>query len=88
MQAIRAVEMYQYIYQYIYSMHILTTVPAPVLPSNVKKFAMGASRAPSVLSISWASIPPTIAHTGESSCEAVTAKLLRKGLSMQKKKVT
>ena|ERR1700761_5899530 len=53
-------------------MDMRQTVPAPVLPSNVKKFAIGASRAASVFSISCASIPPTMAQTGENSVFAVS----------------
>ena len=48
-----------------------TTFPAPVLPSNVKKLANGASRTPSAFKISCASIPPTTAQTGANSCVAV-----------------
>lgn len=47
------------------------TVPPPVLPSKKKKLAMGGSRPPSALRMSCASIPPTIAHTGENSWPAV-----------------
>lgn len=56
-----------------HDMDILHTVAPPVFPSKVKKLAIGGSRAASVLRISWANIPPTMAHTGENSCAAVTA---------------
>ena len=52
------------------------TAPPPVLPSNAKKFAMGGSRAARALRMSCASIPPTTAHTGESSYGAVVAIVL------------
>lgn len=67
----------------------LQTVPLPVLPSNTKKFAMGRSRPPSAFKISWASIPPTIAHIGENSKQAVVDKdLQRDGVFSQMKRLT
>ena len=47
-----------------------------VLPSKVKKLAIGDSLAANALRMSWASIPPTTAHTGEISCGAVVAMVL------------
>lgn len=55
---------------------ILTTVPPPVFPSNVKKFASGASLAPNAFKISCANRPPTTAHTGENSAKVVVAIVL------------
>ena len=57
-------------------MLIRQTVPAPVVPSNTKKLTIGGSRAASALRISCASMPPTTAQTGESSCAAVVARFL------------
>jgi hypothetical protein len=51
-------------------MFILHTDPPPVFPSNVKKLAIGASRAARAFKISCAKIPPTTAHVGENSCAA------------------
>jgi hypothetical protein len=51
-------------------MFILQTEPPPVFPSNVKKFAIGASRAARAFKISCAKIPPTTAQVGENSCAA------------------
>lgn len=51
-------------------MFILHTDPLPVFPSNVKKFAIGASRAARAFRMSCANIPPTTAHVGENSCAA------------------
>ena len=59
-----------------YGIAILTTVPPPRLPSNVKKFAIGGSRAASALRMSCASSPPTTAQTGDISCAAVVARVL------------
>lgn len=58
-----------------------TTVPPPVLPSNVKKFAIGGSRAARAFNMSCASMPPTTAHTGESSCAAVVDSVLWCGVN-------
>lgn len=59
-------------------MLIRQTVPPPVVPSNTKKFTIGDSRAASALRMSCASMPPTTAQTGESSCAAVVARDLKK----------
>lgn len=57
-------------------MFIRVTVPPPVLPSNAKKLAIGGSRAANALRISCASMPPTMAQTGENSWAAVVANVL------------
>lgn len=46
------------------------TVPPPVLPSNIKKLAIGGSRPPKAFSMSCPKTPPTIAQTGLNSCLA------------------
>lgn len=53
--------------KYLYYMFIRQTVPLPLVPSNTKKLAIGASRAASAFKISCPSIPPITAHTGENS---------------------
>ena len=63
-----------------YGIDILTTVPPPRLPSKVKKFAMGDSRAASAFRMSCASMPPMTAHTGEISCTAVIAIVLHRNI--------
>ena len=65
------------------------TEPCPVFPSNTKKFAMGRSRAPSIFRMSWARMPPTMAHTGANSWAATvtivlfTEKVYRYALQIQ-----
>ena len=51
----------------LFYMFIRQTVPLPLVPSNTKKLAIGASRAVSAFRMSCASIPPTTAHTGANS---------------------
>ena len=64
----------------IYGMFILHTVPAPTLPSKVKKLAMGGSRPAKALRMSCARNPPMIAQTGENSCIAVVEMDLEKSM--------
>ena len=57
-------------------MFIRATVAPPIFPSKARKLAIGASRPPRDFNISWPSIPPTMAHTGENSWPAVVEREL------------
>ena len=63
-----------------YYMFMRHTDPCPVFPSKTNMFVIGCSFLERARSMSCASIPPTTAHTGESSCLAPSAMGLDSGM--------
>lgn len=62
---------------YVRSIPSRRTVALPVTPSNVRKLAYGGSRPARAFSMSCARRPPSIAHVGENSYDAVSATVLK-----------